>query len=110
MSRFIVFIASLMLLVSYPACHRYTMNETEIKNNEETFMVTGTVVHVKLEGGFFGIIADNGKRYVPLNLPANYQEDGLEVKFEARFRPDLLGFHMWGTYIEITEITRKEDI
>jgi hypothetical protein len=70
-----------------------------MKNNEKFFTATGTVVFVKLEGGFFGIITDNGNRYVPINIRKEFQKDGLKVRLEGKFRPDLLGIHMWGTYI-----------
>jgi hypothetical protein len=81
-----------------------------MENNEKNFTATGTVVFVNLEGGFFGIITDDGNKYVPLNLPKEFQKDRLKVKFDARFRPDLLGIHMWGTYIEITNIVSMEDL
>jgi inhibitor of cysteine peptidase len=81
-----------------------------MKNNEKFFTATGTVVFVKLEGGFFGIITDNGNRYVPINLRKEFQKDGLKIKFEAQLRPELSGIHMWGKYIEITNIVSMEDL
>jgi hypothetical protein len=64
----------------------------------------GTIVHISLEGGFFGIIADDGNKYLPLDLPKEFQRDGLKVEFEGKLRPDIMGIHMWGKYIEITNI------
>ncbi|MCS7242333.1 MAG: hypothetical protein NZ706_06645, partial [Candidatus Caldatribacterium sp.] len=45
--------------------------------------VTGTVVYVPLEGGFFGILGDNGVQYEPVNLPEEFRVDGLRVVFVA---------------------------
>jgi len=66
----------------------------------------GTVVYVNLEGGFYGIIADNGKHYDPINLPSHFRRDGLRVWFKGKIRDDLGSFHMWGTIIELIEIKR----
>jgi inhibitor of cysteine peptidase len=62
----------------------------------------GTVTRVDLEGGFFGITGDDGKRYEPLNLDARYQKDGLRVAFEAGVAGDAVGSRMWGTPVNLT--------
>ena len=72
--------------------------------SSETITKTGTVVFVDLEGGFFGIICEDGERYDPINLGWDYREDGLEVEFTAMIRDDLETTRMWGTTIEIIEI------
>ncbi|MFX0062222.1 MAG: hypothetical protein ACFFC7_08530 [Candidatus Hermodarchaeota archaeon] len=67
---------------------------------------TGTVRFMDFEGGFFGIITDEGKHYDPINLESDYQIDGLRIHFKAKIRDDLGSFHMWGTIIEITWIEK----
>lgn len=74
---------------------------------DQTLNFCGTVQHIGLEGGFWGIIADDGKKYDPLNLADDFKREGLRVKVEAVVR-NRAGFHMWGTYIEIRNI-RKLD-
>ena len=69
---------------------------------------TGTVVFNNLEGGFWGIVSDDGKRYDPLNLDKAFQISGLKVRFEARLRTDVVGFHMWGAAVELIHIERSE--
>jgi hypothetical protein len=68
------------------------------------FTATGTVTWLPMEGGFFGIITDDGKRYDPLNLPAEYAKDGMRVGFTAKTDPDMASFHMWGTIVSIIDI------
>jgi len=70
-----------------------------------TIETTGTVTWVPLEGGFYGIIADDGAQYDPLNLPENYSQDGLRIRFAAVEEPDVVSFHMWGMFVTITEVT-----
>jgi len=75
-------------------------------SDDEMAKGKGTVVYLDLEGGFYGIVADNGKRYDPINLPKEFQQDGLRVSFEAKIRDDLASFHMWGQLVEIIKINR----
>jgi len=63
----------------------------------------GTVTYVDLEGGFYGITAAGG-RYLPVNLPAEYQQDGLRVRFVADVLEDTVTLQQWGTPVELVEI------
>ena len=67
---------------------------------------TGTVKFINLEGGFYGIIGDDGEHYDPINLDQEFQEDGLRIHFEAKVHEDVASTHMWGTIVEITNIER----
>jgi hypothetical protein len=69
---------------------------------------TGTVKFINIEGGFYGIIGDNGEHYDPINLSQDFQFDGLRVRFEAKIRNDLFSIHMWGTLIEILKIEKLD--
>jgi hypothetical protein len=66
----------------------------------------GTVVYIRIEGGFYGIVAGSDGRWDPINLPGGYLQDGLKVKFEAKLRKDLGNTHQWGTVVEILSISR----
>ena len=65
---------------------------------------TGTVVHLGLEGGFFGIVADDSTKYDPVEIAPAFQKDGLRVKFSARPANNGLSTHMWGVRVELTSI------
>ena len=66
----------------------------------------GTVVYIRIEGGFYGIVAGSDGQWDPINLPGGYLQDGLKVKFQAKLRKDLRSTHMWGTMVEILSISR----
>lgn len=65
---------------------------------------TGTVRFIEVEGGFYGIAADDGKQYDPLNLPPAFQKKDLRVRFMARELRNQVSVRQWGTIIEIVTI------
>ena len=75
---------------------------------EDIVSGTGTVKFIDLEGGFYGILGDDGENYDPINLSQEFQEDGLRVRFEVKIREDVVSIHMWGTPVEIIKIEKLE--
>lgn len=67
-------------------------------------VIDGTISFVDLEGGFFGILGDDGGEYDPINLPVDFAVEGRRVSIQARVRSDLASAHLWGELIEIDEI------
>jgi len=95
----ISYVIILLLLITILWCG-CTEEETVITD------VTGTIRYLDLEGGFYGIISDDGDKYDPINLMDELEIDGLKVKFSAKILKDQASTHMWGTMIEITEIEK----
>jgi len=77
-----------------------------IFDRSEIIKGTGTITYLSFEGGFYGIVGDDDNNYDPINLPQEFQEDGLRVSFAARICEDQISFHMWGIIIEIIRIER----
>jgi hypothetical protein len=65
----------------------------------------GTVKYLYFEGGFFGIVGDDGKHYDPINMPQEFKIDGLRVRFTANFT-DYVSYHMWGYIVSLVSIER----
>lgn len=80
-----------------------------IDENGDVIEGNGIVQYVELEGGFYGIVDEDGIQYDPINLDDAYKEDGLRVHFLARTREDVMSAHMWGTSVEILAIERTDD-
>ncbi|MDG6256237.1 MAG: hypothetical protein QCH35_01420 [Methanomicrobiaceae archaeon] len=74
------------------------------RGEDAVFSGKGTVRIVPLEGGFFGIVSDDGHKYYPINLADEYKVQGLRVRFVAQLRGDVVTIQQWGTPIEIIEI------
>lgn len=84
-------------------------NSTADKIKKTEQMISGTVRYLELEGGFYGLVADDGRRYDPINLPAEYKKDGLRVKFAIREKKGVVSFHMWGRIVEVIKIQKVDD-
>jgi inhibitor of cysteine peptidase len=72
--------------------------------NEDAVKVTGTIVFLSFEGGFYGIMGDDGKHYDPTSLSTEFQKDGLRVRFEAKKVEGMASYHQWGTLVELITI------
>jgi hypothetical protein len=68
----------------------------------------GEIVYLAFEGGFWGIVAEDGRRYQPGGLPGEFRQPGLKVKVTAKPLRDRVTFRMWGTPIELVHIERAE--
>ena len=73
-----------------------------------TKSVIGTVTYLDLEGGFYGIIGEDGKKYLPLNLDEGFAEDDLKVRFTYERREGVMSIAMWGQAVNITSIERAQ--
>jgi hypothetical protein len=73
-----------------------------------TLQFRGEIVHLTLEGGFWGIVAEDGRRYDAGRLPPEFQQPGLKVWVSAKPVPGRVSFRMWGTPIELVHIERTE--
>jgi hypothetical protein len=59
---------------------------------------------IPLEGGFYGLVAEDGRKFLPLNLPDDFRKDGLKTRVRGIIREDVATIYMWGTPLEIIEI------
>jgi inhibitor of cysteine peptidase len=66
----------------------------------------GTVTFVGLEGGFYGIIGDDGNSYYPLQMDEQDRVDGLRVAFEYEPVKDVATIQMWGEPVNLTFIEK----
>jgi hypothetical protein len=64
----------------------------------------GTVRRVDTDGGFWGVSADDGRRYRIVDLPPVYQKDGTRIRFAGQVRGET-DAAPWGTVLDLTEIS-----
>nr|WP_321257922.1 hypothetical protein [uncultured Pseudodesulfovibrio sp.] len=100
---FTLVVLSLVMLLTISAVAGGGVAEAQA---DKSFILEGTVVHNELEGGFFAIKGQDGKTYVPINLPEEFEIDGLSIRIKANPKNDVGGIHMVGEYIEILKIEK----
>ncbi len=66
----------------------------------------GTICLVPVEGGFFGIVSDDGTHYIPGKVDPLFQVDGLRVTYRALERHDRIDSHNWGTPVDLMELVQ----
>lgn len=66
--------------------------------------IVAKVVWKDLEMGFWGLIDQSGKEYLPMNLPTSLEKDGGEVRVEIEEHPDAMTMIMWGTPVKIVKV------
>jgi len=69
-------------------------------------MIVGQVKFIKIEGGFYALIADDGRKFNPRNLPGEFKRDGLRVRFNVREIRGAMSTRMYGKIVEVVEIER----
>ena len=65
---------------------------------------TATVRYVGVEGGCWNLDTNEG-RFTPLDLPAQYRVDGLQVQVVLRDAPDWADMCMTGPLVQIDHIS-----
>lgn len=67
--------------------------------------IQGTVTYQDLEGGFWGIIGDDGQKYHPVEgLPKEAQKEGQRVEADLE-AAHMMSFAMWGRTVRVRNLT-----
>ena len=71
--------------------------------NEFSGWQRGRVQFLNLEGGFYGIIMDSGKKILPMNMKKEFAQNGAIVRIKGK-KKNIMTIQQWGTPFTITEI------
>lgn len=64
---------------------------------------SGIVKYLDIEGGFWGVIGDDGEHYDLINLPEKFKKQGLRIKFCGK-PINAASIRMWGTLVDVNSI------
>ncbi len=101
----LVLVFALLVLPAGCAAQQGTPTTADANSREDSRQFKAEVTWIPLEGGFYGLLAEDGSKYLPLNLPAEFQRDGLQVTVEGELK-QVMTIQMWGTPLEIKKIER----
>lgn len=105
-NRTLVFAALLSVSFFVAACEGIVPSASSNQTITQSAPVStgGRVVYREMSGGFFGILADDGRQYEPSNLDVAYHVEGLRVKFTGERDTTSLGKHAWGNPVELASV------
>ncbi|WP_256870978.1 hypothetical protein [Shewanella sp. Scap07] len=75
-----------------------------VELSKGVIMNQGTVRYLNLEGGFWGIITDDGRKILPENLPSEHRKDGLRLSFSSKEVKGMMTIQQWGTLSTLDNI------
>ena len=64
----------------------------------------GTVKYISLEGGFYAIYADDGRKFMPRKLGELHRRHGLVVYVRGKILKDMVTFQQHGQVLDISSI------
>ena len=67
-------------------------------------MMTATVKYIDLEGGFYGLMTEDGQKLLPMNLPKEYLKEGTVIQFQAITADGMASTQQWGTMVELKSV------
>ena len=76
-------------------------NKTE---KDAHMIITGQVLYQTMEGGFYGFVANDGRKYMPSGLAKQYRKNGLILEISAQLMPDILTTQQFGEVIKVLEV------
>ena len=68
----------------------------------------GTITFVE-DGAFWGIVTLEGERFVPTNLPPEFEHEGMEVEFEGFVQDENRSDDEWGIPVLLNEVEVELD-
>ena len=66
-----------------------------------TMHITGKSRFIGLEGGFWAIEGDDGKKYTPINMPEQLKTEGARVRIRGQILEGAASLSMYGEAIRI---------
>ncbi|GAA6185132.1 MULTISPECIES: hypothetical protein [Alteromonadaceae] len=87
-----------------PAVELKKANNSEATQEEtEMLTITGTIVYKGMEGGFFGLDANDGKKYMPRGMNKELLQNGMVVEVKGYVLTDVLTFQQYGEVLKVVE-------
>lgn len=85
--------------------NKLSTQETQVEKPKDNInQLTVTVEYLTLEGGFYGLVTQNGEKLLPMNLSKEYQHAGTVLRVTGKKLTDVMTIQQWGTPFELTSV------
>jgi hypothetical protein len=81
-----------------------TVAMSEMQGNDNIIEFLGTVQYVVIEGGFYAIYAEDGRKFMPRHLKKSQEKHGLIVKVKGEILKDVITVQQHGEVLKIIDI------
>jgi hypothetical protein len=71
---------------------------------QQVITFIATVKHFDFEGGFYGLLAADGHKWLPLNLKQDYKNAGDQLEVTGYEEKDMMTIQQWGKPFTITKV------
>lgn len=79
------------------------------KQAENMINVTGTIVFKGMEGGFYALDADDGRKFMPQGMNKDMLKHGMKVQVTGIILKDMMTFQQYGEVLKVTEAVVLDD-
>ncbi|MET1255782.1 hypothetical protein [Aliikangiella maris] len=88
---------------SVNATPKVKQNSSETSDMQPVLNLQGTVKYFSHEGGFFGIITQDGEKLLPINLAEEFKQDNAHIQFNGEKATDVMTVYQWGTPFRVNK-------
>lgn len=67
----------------------------------KTITIEGTITFKNIEGGFWAMLDKDNKKWRFVNLPTQYQKEGLVTTLKVRLIDEVVSVIMWGKPVAV---------
>ncbi len=95
-----------------PAVKEDAKQDTQNPQEQQMITVTGTIRFLPMEGGFYGLDGENGKKYMPQGIDKSMLKNGLVVEVTGTVLTDMLTFQQYGEVLKVksSKIISDKDV
>ena len=98
---------AIVCTITVESCNNVDPVSSPKITNGQAIAIGGQVVYRDKDGGFYGILADNGGQFEPILLDQQFKTDGARIKITGTLDPTHLGKHGWGNIVDIQKVTAQ---
>ena len=84
------------------------MQEVSVNSTNEV-VLKGQVLFQEMEGGFFGFIDENGKKYTPMGMNKANLRHGLVIELSGTLMPNMITTTQFGEVIKVNKVIVLDD-
>ncbi|MCW8831854.1 MAG: hypothetical protein OQK03_00860 [Colwellia sp.] len=100
MKKFFIAMLSCLLLMNISCADQ---EQISVKEKTSTWLQV-KVIYLNFEGGFYGLVTENGDKLLPMNLAKEYKAIDTLLNIKGHKVEGIATTQQWGTLFKITDV------